>query len=177
MTKRRKSHPLTTGAAWLMAAVATLAFGLLERAPFRLAAVVLESLLVTPGYIQTVPGTHHYWDARNLEDRLKQYGWAVNYAPTPTGYFGITIPMTRTITIDENLSWDERYRTLAHEAGHTQQVNLTTAQGEVFAECVATLLTHDRLREHARYLSIYRADLWTAVIYWQDIYHAAAVYQ
>jgi hypothetical protein len=147
-------------------------------APWRLIALGALSIYMRPGLVHTAAGTDHYWDAKDLENRLRRFGWSVTYVEglmTSSNAFGMTLFGDRKIHVDESLSWDERYYVLLHEAGHTQQpFRLTTEQGEVFAEAVAALTARNGLREHARYLAGLKADvLPVLLIHWSDIYRAA----
>lgn len=160
--------------------VFVLAVFLVLNAPWRLMGLGAEMFLLHPGAPHFSATSVHYWDIEALENRLMALGWNIHYARDITVYgqpaYGITAPQEHIIAVDADLSWDARYAILAHEAGHTQQpywVNAT--EGDCFAESVATLVAHDGLREHARYLA---SRKWTCamlmVAEWQAIYHAAA---
>jgi hypothetical protein len=147
-------------------------------APWRLIALGAQSIYMRPGLVHTAAGTDHYWDAKDLENRLRRFGWSVAYDKgliENSGAYGMTQFFERKITVDDSLSWNERYAVLLHEAGHTQQpYRLTTGQGEVFAESVSALAGTGGLREHARYLAGLKADvLPVLLIHWSDIYRAA----
>jgi hypothetical protein len=66
---------------------------------------------------------------------------------------------------------------LAHEGGHTLAAGwYGYEQREIFAECVATLMSHDGVREHARYLSGFKTELIMMVLTeWPKMYRAAAL--
>lgn len=155
-------------------------------APWRLLALCAETLVVSPGLTRVSQGDDLYWEALALEARLVDFGWAVSYEKDPrvvVGFmqtvpvYGVTDDHEHTITIDEALHWNARFAVLAHEGGHTFQRSwLNRNQGETFAEAVAMLVSHDGLREHARYLSSYRVEaILTMLVEWRAIYRAAAV--
>ncbi len=156
--------------------VLLLAF-IVEHAPWRLATLLAESLILTPSRARMVDGVDQYWHVLDLTDRLARLGYEVQYVPDLAKEheaWGITNPQLRIIVIDDSLSWNARMAVLAHEAGHTQMIGrFTEGQSEVLAESVSALISHNGLREHARYLAQLRADMWVAVVYWPDIYRAA----
>lgn len=158
-----------------LVAILLLAF-VLEHAPFRLAALVIETCYMPPSLVRMSHETDRYWDTLNLQLTLERMGWNVTYESNlmDGAAYGVTFFEPRAIQIETKLMWNDRLAVLAHEGGHTLQPRrLTSEQGEVFAEAVAALVAHDGLREHARYLAQHRASLLTAVVYWQEIYRAA----
>lgn len=154
---------------------------LVLNAPWRMYGLVAQSFVVSPGLTRVTDGTNHYWEARDLQSRLEDLGWTVSYVPTIAHgkAYGMTVREqgVRAIFIESALSWNARLAILAHEAGHTMQSdNLEDDQAEVFAEVVATLMSHDGLREHARYLSTRKWTLLEMTLTeWPSMYHAAAV--
>jgi hypothetical protein len=159
-------------------AIALLLAFALEHAPFRLAALVTETLVMKPGPVRVVHPNDRFWDAIDLETRLLSMGWQVMYRPIlGAGLFGVTDSRQHTITVDSSLKWNARYAVLAHEAAHTlQPFWLSTEQGEAFAEIVSMLLCHDGLREHARYLADKKVDVvLVALVEGAAAYHAVAV--
>lgn len=149
-------------------------------APWRLIVLGVESCFLTPGYVRTESGHDHYWEAKNLAMRLEQLGWTVTYQANLVeehGALGLTRFSDRTITIEDTLSWNERYSILAHEGAHTlQPVRMTGGQKEVFAEAVSLLVMQNGYREHARYLSSMRADVFTVLLTeWPAIYRTATM--
>ncbi len=158
-----------------------LMLGVFIHAPWRLAALAAETLVIAPGLTRTSDQDDQYWQALDLQRRLENMGWTVTYVPGISRegqkVYGVTDPSAHTITMDAGLRWNARLAILAHEGGHTLQSGwLTRNQGETFAEAVATLISHDGLREHARYLTGFRADaVLTILVEWRAIYRAAAV--
>lgn len=151
-----------------------------EHAPYRLAAVTTQALVMPAGYIRIRGGTDRYWDVLNLELRLARLGWKVEYVSglRDQGMYGLTQHASRLIRVDAGLSWNDRLSVLAHEGGHALQPGqLSPGQSEVFAESVAVLVVGGRHREHARYLAMWRADLGAAAVYWREIYRVAAILQ
>ena len=152
------------------------------QAPWRLAALFVETLLVTPGWARMDSGQEQYWATRDLQVRLDARGWTVNYesnlALDSSPAYGTTDRATRTIAIDASLSWNARRLVIAHEAGHIlQPAWLNHNQAEAFAGAVAGLVSH-QTRESARYLSKFRADsLLVMIVEWRAIYRAAAVWE
>lgn len=152
-----------------------------QQAPWRLGVLFVEVMLATPGQQRLTQEDDKYWDVQNLESRLAAFGWDISYVPNLTANgrpaYGVTRAGDRTMGIEENLHWNDRLVTLAHEGGHTfQPASLTRNQGEAFAESVATLVAHDGYREHARYLSALRADfIIVSIVEWRAIYRAAGM--
>lgn len=151
-------------------------------APWKLMALAAETLVLHPGATRVSHENDQYWETMALYSRLTGMGWRVTVADelvSPDGMpaYGLTNTGTHEIEIDQTLSWNARYAVLAHEGGHTFQPSYATrAQGEVFAEAVATLVCHDGIREHARYLSLYKTDTLLVLLTESSaIYHAAAV--
>lgn len=149
-------------------------------APWRLFVVVAETIVMKPGHLRETQRVDGYWQAMELEARLIALGWVISYQSN-VNYegqeaYGITNNTVHQITIDENLRWNDRLAVLAHEAGHTQQPGWAgTAEGEAFAEMVATLVCHCGFREHARYLARVKVEtLLMAFTEWDNIYAAAA---
>lgn len=152
-----------------------------EHAPWKLMVLYTEAMTIQNG-ITRVPMTNgHKWEAEDLKARLEFLGWDVEWTDDlggMCGCYGLTNPRTRHIDIDSALSWDARFSVLAHEAGHTLQMQrLTENQGEVFAEAVSTLVSHDGFRDHARYLAAMRGDLWILFAYAGEIYQVAGLVQ
>lgn len=151
---------------------------IIYQAPWRLSALVLETLVMPTGYTRLVDGDSRYWDAQDLEYRLEKMGWSIVYQDdmaASRNLLGLMVPATRQIFIESSLHWNAKYTVLAHEGAHTLQPGrLTTNQAEAFAEAVATLVSGDSLREHARYLAGVKADLIPVVlVQWREIYRAA----
>lgn len=149
-------------------------------APWRLLGLGTEMFMLHPGGPHFGASTAQYWQTQALETRLMALGWSVRYLPNISVYgqpaYGVTVSGEHAIAVDAELAWDARYAVLAHEAGHTQQPYwVNSVEGDCFAEAVATLLAHDGLREHARYMA---SRKWTCaamlVAEWPSIYHAAA---
>lgn len=160
--------------------LAVLVAFIVAHAPWRLALLTATMLGVTPGLTHVTKDDSHYWQALNLERRLNELGWQVNYVRDLNIHdrvvYGMTFRDDRVIYVEEGLHWTARHAVLAHEGGHALQPGwLTADQGEVFAEAVATLVTRNGYREHARYLSSYKYDyLLVVVLEWRRIYRAAA---
>lgn len=156
-----------------------------EHTPWRLLALLGETAVMQPGLTRVVKGSDRYWDARALEVRLTGLGWHVVYAPhLHSGMqevYGVTDIRDRTIHIDSDLEWDARYMILAHEGGHALMTAYEWSDdsaAEAFAEAVATLVAHNGLREHARYLTNHRlALLMTVLTKSSRVYRAAAMLQ
>ena len=155
-------------------------------APWRLLALGAETLVVSPGLTRVSHGDDKYWDALALEARLVDLGYQVSYHKDLRAVVGFmqTIPVygltdgeEHTIQVDEDLHWNARFAVLAHEGGHVFQRSwLNREQEETFAEAVAMLVSHDGIREHARYLSSHRVEaILTMLVEWRAIYRAAAV--
>ena len=149
-------------------------------APWRLMALGVETVLMSPAHTRTSDGDDKYWKALDLELKLISLGWEVSYQPRLSlngqEVYGLTDPGPRIVLIDARLHWNARLAVLAHEAGHIMSpMGLTREQGEVFAESVGALVSHDGLREHARYLADVKAEVLVMAIFWRDIYRAAAV--
>lgn len=153
----------------------------LEHAPFRLAAVSVQALVMPSGYTRLdMNGTDRYWQTLDLDLRLTKLGWKVSYEKNlleQHSAYGMTSFRDRTIQIDERLNWNARFAVLAHEGGHTLQptYSMSLGQAEVFAESVAMLVEGRGQTRHARYLAMWRPDLITALVYWQEIYKAAGL--
>ena len=160
-----------------IAVLALLAVHIAAAFPWRLATLAAETLLTNPSRTERMrQGNDKFWEFLDLESRLERRGWDVSIGGLPAGIAGMTNQRSRTIVVAEGLGWNERYSTLAHEGAHTLQPEAlfeNHAQEEVFAESVATLIAHDGIREHARYLARYKADILTMVAFWHDIYRAA----
>lgn len=152
-----------------------------SHAPWRLAGLVIETFTTSHGAVRMTHDDSGYWNALDLEERLMALGWSVeyrkdlNYAGNKA--FGLTIPDEHKIYIEEGLHWSDRFAVLAHEAGHTLEPDwVNRPEAESFAEAVALLVTHDSIREHARYLtSIKWTLLMMSIVEWRAMYHAAAV--
>lgn len=150
-----------------------------EHAPMRLMLAAAEACYYPPMQRLRMPsGTDAYWQVQDLETGLRRFGWEIKYVPdlmSDEGAYGMTMPRERLIVVDESLSWNARYVTLAHEAGHAlTPARFSEGQGEAFAEGVAVVLRAGDIRDHARYLASLRADLPVLGLYWREIYHAAA---
>ena len=146
-------------------------------APWRLLLLAGEVALVRPGVVRMPSGQNNYWLVQDLSIRLNELGWEVRYIPMDPSQYGMTQPDAHLISINETLSWNARYATLAHEAGHTLQPYwMNKRQGEAFAEGVSYLVTGDSAVENARYLAHSRIDtLLTLLTEWREIYHAATL--
>lgn len=146
-------------------------------APWRLMALGVEVLCMHPGPTRVTQDDSSYWQALSLELRLTDLGWVVTYQAGMVDHdlYGMTSPSEHTVKVEQSLHWNARYQILAHEGGHTLEPGwLNRGQGEVFAEVVAMLVTHDGLREHARYLSRDKMGfLFTSLMEWQAMYNAA----
>jgi hypothetical protein len=158
--------------------------------PWRLYALLGETFFVHPGLTRTVETNKRYWDVAILQERIEELGYPVKYTPGLTvqinmfqmmPVYGVTRKNNGNVSIEveEGLSWDARYAVLAHEGGHIFQSEIYSgAEGEAFAEAVAMLVSHDGIREHARYLSNKKWALFTIIALDSDkIYRAAAVLQ
>lgn len=163
------------------ALLAFLMLGILVHAPWRLMGLIAETMVVSPGATRTSQADDQYWQALDLEARLVSLGWEVSYAPQLSyrgqQAYGLTDPNEHTVQIDETLHWNARFAVLAHEGGHIMARGyLSTVQSEAFAESVAALVSHNGLREHARYLAAFRTDaILTMLVQWRAIYRAADV--
>lgn len=153
--------------------------------PWRLAAVTVEAMLMTPGPYRPAQTVNRYWDELALEARVTELGYAVGVEKnlrvlTYGGLvkaWGATDKEEHTVQLEAELKWDARLAVLAHEAGHILQPHwVNHEQEEAFAEAVATLVSRDGFREHARYLSRHKLALLTVLLTETSaIYHAAAV--
>jgi hypothetical protein len=160
--------------------LAVLVAFILEHAPFKLAALVCETMFVHGGKTRVSTGNDKYWDALELEARIIGFGYSVAYQKDPKAYgripvYGMTDTEARTIVVDADLSWNARFAVLAHEVGHVFQPGwVDNKQAEVFAEAVATIVAGDGIREHARYLRQARGETVLMIIAeWQSIYAVA----
>lgn len=160
----------------LLAVLLTL---ILAFAPWRLVALAGETMMMRPSISHFTSRDDLYYEALALEARLLALGYSVKYQ---TGLnfmgqeaWGLTVPTEHQIYVEERLHWNARYAVLAHEAGHVLQPDwVDREEGDAFAEIVAALVTHDGLREHARFLARSKgAFLITAIAGWQEAYHAA----
>lgn len=156
--------------------------------PWRLLALLSETFVVHPGLTRVVQTNERYWDTMSLQERINELGYSVKYTKglvIQTGMFEVTpiYGLTKkgegsiAIEIEAGLSWDARYAILAHEGGHIFQSEMySQAEGEAFAEAVAMLISHDGVREHARYLANRKLALFTLIaLDSARIYRAAAV--
>lgn len=154
-------------------------------APWRLMWLATEIAWLPPGQVAAMPtGNSDYWKCQSLELRLRSLGWQVLYETDlnimtmrgPEKVYGLTDPSEHTIRIEKALSWDARFRVLAHEGGHTLQPWwLNYSQGDSFAESVSALVT-GHSREQARWLSSDKVStIYTLMTEWPRIYTAAAV--
>lgn len=163
---------------------------IVEHAPWRLMALFAETFVTRPGLTRVVQTNNLYWESAALEARIIELGYSVTYVKdltVPAGYmqvmqvYGATRkgPEHIDIRVEAALSWDARYSILAHEGGHIfQDEGYSHAEGEAFAEAVAMLVSHDGIREHARYLSQKKLALLTVIaLDHERIYRAAAVLQ
>ncbi len=126
--------------------------------PFRLIALSVEMFLVHPSGPHFTQSDEGYWQAAELEARVMALGWTVTYVAAPKlgndEALGLTLPQLHSIVVDSGIHWSARAAILAHEAGHTLQPSwLNPVEADCFAEGVATLVVHDGLRNHARYLA------------------------
>lgn len=160
--------------------LALLTLLILAHAPWRLMALVSETLVLSPTQLRFSQANDKYWDAIDLEVRLIGLGYEVGYHRglelQGQAAYGLTSVGAHTVSVDADLHWNARYAVLAHEAGHIlEPIWCSTRQGEAFAEMVSALVSHDGLREHARYLASMKVDvLMMALTEWPAIYHAAA---
>jgi hypothetical protein len=158
--------------------------------PWRLGALLAETFVVHPGLTRVVQTNSRYWDVAILQERIEELGYPVKYTKGLTVQINMFQMMpvygvTRkddgkvSIEVEADLSWDARYAILAHEGGHIFQSEIYSGpEGEAFAEAVAMLVSHDGIREHARYLSNKKWALFTIVaLDSARIYRAAAVLQ
>lgn len=157
---------------------------IIEHMPWRLLVLAVEVFVLSPAPTRISMDDSHYWDALTLEGRLIHLGWAVSYKKdlmmNGRRAYGITMPDERRIFVDADLHWTARHTVLAHEAGHTMQPNWIDSRGqaEAFAESVAYLLSHDGVREHARYLSAHRAEfLFMVLTEWPTMYRMASMFE
>jgi len=154
---------------------------ILSHAPWRLAVLGVETFAMTPSHTRVDTGNEKYWDVLRLQYRLGALGWTIEYAPNlqfnEQQAYGLTSFDGHIIVVDSDLSWNGRYSVLLHEGGHILAPYWANrGQAEAFAETVAALAAHDGLREHARYLSLYKEDFVIAVLLnWRDVYRAAAL--
>lgn len=155
--------------------------------PWKLCALMGETFFVSPGLTRVVQTHNRYWDVAMLKERIEAMGYSVRFTK------GLTMPsMFQTIPVygltekgsgaahiqvEEGLSWDMRYDVLAHEGGHIfQSERYSEEESEAFAEAVATIVTHNGLREHARYLASHKLALFTILVLDSaKVYRAAAV--
>lgn len=153
----------------------------LEHAPVRLMVVSAQALVTPAGYNRLdTHGVNQLGQVKDLELRLMRFGWRIEYVAgliDAQGVYGLTHAQGRLIQVDKSLNWNARFAVLAHEGGHTLQPSfmLSPGQSEIFAESVALLVEGGGHRRHARYLAMWRADLLTTVVYWREIYAAAAL--
>lgn len=155
--------------------------------PWKLCALMTETFFVSPGLTRTVQTQAHYWEVALLQERIAELGYPVTFTkdlsvPTMFGampVYGLTMKGDGKVSIqvEAGLSWDARYAVLAHEGAHIfQSERYTESEGEAFAEAVATLMSHDGLREHARYLAGKKLALFTILMLDSaKVYRAAAV--
>lgn len=159
-----------------------------EHTPWRLMALMSETFFTHPGLTRVVQANDRYWDVAVLKERIEYLGYPVTYVKelkAPVNPFeevpvlGVTRKGEGTVSImvEANLSWNARRAVLAHEGGHIFQSELYSyEESEAFAEAVASLMLHDGLREHARYLSNKKFALFTLILLDSTrIYRAAAV--
>jgi hypothetical protein len=150
-------------------------------APWRLAALVAETLSLHPGETRFSQTDDQYWEAMQLEGRVIALGYRVGYVNgiVVNGFpaYGVTDNRQHLVEVDASLHWNARFAVLAHEAGHVVEPIWVHGQSaEVFAEMVAALVARDGLREHARWLSDSKGEvLLMALTEWPAIYHAAAL--
>jgi len=155
--------------------------------PWRLLALFAETFVVHPGLTRVVPTNTRYWDTLILQERIAELGYPVTYVRdlmVPINMFQVMPVYGVTekdggkvsIRIEAGLSWDARYAILAHEGGHIfQSEGYSGAEGEAFAEAVAMLVSHDGIREHARYLANRKLALLTVIaLDHAKVYRAAA---
>lgn len=150
-------------------------------APWRLAFLVGEAVIMKPALTRIDQGHDRYWDTLALQMRMDALGWEVEYQPEVSYMgrqaYGLTVRHENKIYIDGTLGWNQRFFILAHEAGHVMEPAWTSGDdSEVFAEMVAALVSRNGLREHARFLARTKVD--TVALFltaWPSVYRAAAV--
>lgn len=156
---------------------------ILAHAPWRIWGLAAETMVVHPGLTHMSQANDKYFEAQALQGRLETIGWSVSYVRNLNMHglqlYGLTNTDEHTIYVEEDLSWNARYAILAHEGGHTLQRGwYSRAEGEAFAEAVATVVTHDGIREHARYLAPFKMDaLWMLLFDSSAVYRAAGILQ
>jgi hypothetical protein len=156
--------------------------------PWKLVALLAETLVVHPGLTRTVQTNDRYWDTLVLQERIEELGYPITYTKGLTiqanlfqmvPVYGVTRKDDGKVSIEveSELSWDARYAILAHEGGHIFQSELYShEEGEAFAEAVAMLVSQDGIREHARYLSNKKFALLSVIVLDSArVYRAAAV--
>jgi hypothetical protein len=155
--------------------------------PWKLAALMVETFYVHPGLTRMTQTHTRYWDVAILKERIEALGYTVKFTKDLTmpsmfqsiRVYGLTEKGggKASIQVDEGLSWDMRYDVLAHEGGHIfQSERYSEEESEAFAEAVATIVTHNGLREHARYLASHKLALFTVLLLDSaKVYRAAAV--
>ena len=158
---------------------------IVEHAPWRLMALFAETFVTRPGLTRVVQTNNRYWDALALQERIEELSYTVEFTKDLTyqgvPVYGLTMSSRHSVQVEAALSWDARYAVLAHEGGHMalgQSPMYTSEEHEAFAECVALLISHDGIREHARYLSTHKLALFTVIaLDSARIYRAAAILQ
>lgn len=152
---------------------------ILAHAPWRLMSVAVDAFVVRPGFTQISSGDERYWDALQVEANIVRLGYRVEYAPNLISdgqrAYGITVYHERMVYIDESLHWNMRLAVLAHEGGHILAPwAMNEGQEEIFAEAVSAVVTGES-REHARYMSSRKQEIFTMFAFWTRIYRAAAL--
>lgn len=149
--------------------------------PWRLTLLGIQMLMLRPGLTRVVEDDSRYWDARAMESRLRGLGYSVSYTKhlnvMGVEIYGLTNTEEHTVQVDADLHWSQRFYILAHEGGHILQPYwVGRGEEECFAESVATLVSRNGIREHARYLSSHKLECAAFMLFeWPAIYHAAAV--
>lgn len=131
---------------------------LLHGMPWKLIDLGLSVMSTQPRAVRLISGNERYWDALDLESRLRAMGWHVQYVAgmMDDNLLGLTMPKEHTIFLEDSMGWNQRYDVLVHEGAHTLQPGWMNAeQGEVWAESVAYIVAGNR-ESHARYLSTHK---------------------
>ena len=92
------------------ALLAFLLLGIAVHAPWRLAALMIETMAVSSGATRVSNDNDAYWECLDLEARLVDAGWQVQYVPELSYHdvraYGLTNFRTHMIQIDSTLSWN-----------------------------------------------------------------------
>ena len=124
-------------------------------------------------------GSSGAWQLSWLEARARQLNVSVEYVDLQGQVWGQSRVFNgeRQVRLNEDLEINGRLVTLAHELAHMYHVlnvaQLTTPQGEVFAQTVAWRLTeklgYDATAMSVAYLSKYKADIDMANRLWREV--------